>query len=417
MSREAAPRRVLFLGDSLVAGVGDPAGGGWVARVVSACSEQRRPVTAYNLGIRRETSLQAAARWRAEAAPRVPPGVDARIVLSFGANDTTVERGAVRVPAAGSRRALSEILAAARALGLAAFVVGPAPVDDAEQNRRIGALTAIFAEVCAEYATPFAGVLEPLLESSVWMSEVATGDGAHPGAAGYQALAELLLERGLLAWLIEPSESPPFAIDRGGPPVQDEIAAEPRLEADRALVLPGGQLLRLVDEPDAPELHAAVAANRDSLARWLAWAADQTLADTFEFVRRARCQFAEGDGLQAAVVDRGAIVGMVGFPRVSRAHRSAGIGYWLVESARGRGIVTRAVAALVDHAFGVWGLNRVEIRAGVENLRSRAVPQRLGFTEEGVLREAELVGERYVDLAVYGMLAADWPEPVPDIAK
>jgi acyl-CoA thioesterase-1 len=67
MTAESAPRRALFLGDSLVAGIGDSAGGGWVARVVGACHEQGMPVTAYNLGIRRETSLQVAARWRAEA--------------------------------------------------------------------------------------------------------------------------------------------------------------------------------------------------------------------------------------------------------------------------------------------------------------------------------------------------------------
>ncbi len=204
MTGEAAPRRALFFGDSLVAGVGDPAGGGWVARVVSACFVQGLPLTAYNLGIRRETSIQVVARWRAEATPRIPPGADSRIVVSFGANDTTIEGGGVRVPASGSRRALTTILDEASTLGFAPFVVGPAPVDDAEQNRRIRALTESFAEVCDELDAPFIGVVEPLLGSPVWMSEVAGGDGAHPGAKGYQAIAQLLIDRGLLAWLTEP---------------------------------------------------------------------------------------------------------------------------------------------------------------------------------------------------------------------
>ena len=195
------PRCVLFFGDSLVAGVGDPAGGGWVARVVSACFDQGLDVTAYNLGVRGESTVQVASRWRAEAAPRMLPGSDARVVVSFGTNDTTLEHGVVRVPAAGSLEALARMLEEASALGFAPFVVGPAPIDDREQDRRIADLSASFAELCDEHDTPFIAVHEPLLASAVWMSEVSSGDGAHPGAAGYQTLARLLIEKGLAAWL------------------------------------------------------------------------------------------------------------------------------------------------------------------------------------------------------------------------
>lgn len=196
-----APRCVLFFGDSLVAGIGDPAGGGWVARVVSACFDQGLQVTAYNLGVRGQTSVQVANRWRAEAAPRMLPGSDARIVVSFGTNDTTLEGGAIRVPAARSRQALARMLEEASRVGFAPLVVGPAPVDDPEQNRRLADLTASFAEVCDEHDAPFVAVLEPLSASTVWMSEVSAGDGAHPGAAGYQTLAQLLIENGLLTCL------------------------------------------------------------------------------------------------------------------------------------------------------------------------------------------------------------------------
>jgi ribosomal-protein-serine acetyltransferase len=167
-------------------------------------------------------------------------------------------------------------------------------------------------------------------------------------------------------------------------------------------------LLRAVVDADAEQLHATIAANREHLARWLAWARGQTLVDTQVFIARARLQLEAGEGLQAAILERGTIIGMVGFPQVSRANRAARVGYWLAESAQGRGTVMRAVVALVDHAFADWRLHRVEIRAAVENARSRAVAQRLGFREEGVLREAEHVGERYVDLVVYAMLAEEW---------
>jgi ribosomal-protein-serine acetyltransferase len=89
-------------------------------------------------------------------------------------------------------------------------------------------------------------------------------------------------------------------------------------------------------------------------------------------------------------------------------HLLISVGYWIAEQSQGNGTVTRATAALVDHAFGVWKLNRVEIRAGVENKRSRAIPERLGFTQEGVLRQAERVGDRSVDHVMYSIHADEW---------
>jgi ribosomal-protein-serine acetyltransferase len=72
--------------------------------------------------------------------------------------------------------------------------------------------------------------------------------------------------------------------------------------------------------------------------------------------------------------------------------------------------MTRAVRALVDHAIGAWQINRIEIRAGVENLPSRGVAERLGFREEGRLLQVERVGDRWIDSVLYAMLAADWPD-------
>ena len=70
--------------------------------------------------------------------------------------------------------------------------------------------------------------------------------------------------------------------------------------------------------------------------------------------------------------------------------------------------MTVAVRLLVDHALSTWDLNRVEIRAAVENHRSRAIPKRLGFRHEGTLRQAELIRGRYLDSVIYVMLKAAW---------
>jgi acyl-CoA thioesterase I len=169
--------------------------------VVAASSAAGTTLTAYNLGVRGDTSVQVAARWRQETRGRLLPGAETRIVMSFGANDTTIEDGVQRVEAERSCGALRDILGRASAIGLPALVVGPAPVDEAEQNRRIQSLSVAFGELCAARGVPFIGVIESLLGSDVWSEQVASGDGAHPGAAGYEALAELVLVGGWLEWL------------------------------------------------------------------------------------------------------------------------------------------------------------------------------------------------------------------------
>jgi ribosomal-protein-serine acetyltransferase len=166
--------------------------------------------------------------------------------------------------------------------------------------------------------------------------------------------------------------------------------------------------LRLLEESDAPELQRVVEANRGYLARWVPWAAAQTLEEAEAFIRRTREQVLRNDGFQLAIVSDGDIEGVVGFDAVNWGNRSTMIGYWLAESAQRRGTMTAAVRKLIEHAFTVWELNRVEIQAAVGNERSRAIPERLGFQQEGTLRQAERVGDRFLDLVVYSMLAADW---------
>jgi lysophospholipase L1-like esterase len=200
-AEQAKDRRVAFIGDSLVAGVGDPAGMGWVGHVVAVSFGLGLPLTAYNLGVRRETSEQIAARWRFETTPRLPPGADARVVLSFGANDTTVEDGQLRVAPDRSCAALAALLQDAANLAWPVLMVGPAPVDDPGQNERIRSLSAAFADVCEQAGVAFVSVVGPLLASRVWMTQVAAGDGAHPAAEGYEVLSDLVIAAGWVDWL------------------------------------------------------------------------------------------------------------------------------------------------------------------------------------------------------------------------
>jgi ribosomal-protein-serine acetyltransferase len=171
--------------------------------------------------------------------------------------------------------------------------------------------------------------------------------------------------------------------------------------------LAGGATLRVLELGDVEELHAAVAANRGHLARWLPWAADQPPQRTHAFVERSVRGAQAGEDLQGVLLADGTIIGIAGFVGLSREEGTVGIGYWLVEAAQGRGTMTEAVAALIEEAFERWKLNRVEIRIAAANARSRALAERLGFREEGVLREAHNVGGRRLDVVVYALLASD----------
>jgi ribosomal-protein-serine acetyltransferase len=138
------------------------------------------------------------------------------------------------------------------------------------------------------------------------------------------------------------------------------------------------------------------------------WAAEPSIEDTRTYLAGALAQRARNDGFGALVVDGETIIGSMGFHRIDWANRATSLGYWLSADRQGAGIMTAAVRALVCHAFTAWELHRVEIDAAVANVRSRAIPERLGFVEEGVRRDGERFGDRYVDLVVYSMLAPDW---------
>ncbi|MBF6334861.1 G-D-S-L family lipolytic protein [Nocardia abscessus] len=189
MSRDL---RVCFVGDSFVAGVGDPRGLGWAGRLTSAAYARGVPSTAYNLGVRRQTSAEILARFRAECSPRLPEGVDARVVLSFGVNDAMHENGGPRVGPEESLANLSELLAQAVERNWRVLLVAPPPIADAEHNARTAALDERFARVCAAADVPYVRVHQPLRGNPVWCAEVRAGDGAHPGAAGYDEMAALI---------------------------------------------------------------------------------------------------------------------------------------------------------------------------------------------------------------------------------
>lgn len=178
----------------------------------------------------------------------------------------------------------------------------------------------------------------------------------------------------------------------------------------RRIDLDGGLVLRHLTVRDSDRLYAAVMANFDHLRTYLHWVVPGlSRAAIRDFITGSKRSAAEGTGQNRGMFLEGEFSGMIGFVKIDRSSRYAEIGYWIAEGRQGRGIVTRSCRALLDYAFGDLRLNRVEIRCAGENVRSRAVPERLGFQLEGVLRRSQWRHERFYDLAIYWLLADEWP--------
>lgn len=195
--------RIFFFGDSFVQGIGDPECRGWVGRVLA---ETGTGITAFNLGIRRNTSDDVLRRCWTEIEPRLAPDADHRLVVSFGSNDAVEENGVVRVDPDRCLENLATILDGARQRAIAPLIVGPPPVIDAGEPhlRRTTALAERMAALCDTHGVPFIATTKTLAEDPTWRAEVLAGDGAHPGSGGYRRLAEIVLADRWHDWIAQP---------------------------------------------------------------------------------------------------------------------------------------------------------------------------------------------------------------------
>jgi ribosomal-protein-serine acetyltransferase len=167
--------------------------------------------------------------------------------------------------------------------------------------------------------------------------------------------------------------------------------------------------LRSVDPVEAEDFFAMVDRNRCRLHRWLAWTGmDYSLEDTRRFLTERAAELENRQSLTMTIRHGGTLCGAIGLHRIDERHRNTSIGYWIDREFEGKGIVTAACRAIVTEGFSGFGLHRIEIRCATWNHRSSAVPRRLDFVEEGILREAEWVHDKWVDLRVFSMLAQDW---------
>ncbi|WP_275107305.1 GNAT family N-acetyltransferase [Sulfobacillus harzensis] len=167
--------------------------------------------------------------------------------------------------------------------------------------------------------------------------------------------------------------------------------------------------MRLLTMRDVDAVYSLTVGSRSHLRRWLPWVDDvQSPSRTEAFIRGALEQFAANEGFQSGIWWKDAMVGCVGINTIDWSNRAGVVGYWLGDTFQGRGIMTQAVKAVIDIGFQHYGLNKMEVRVATGNTKSSAIPRRLGFHEDGIIRHDEWLYDHFVDSYVFSMLASEW---------
>ena len=167
--------------------------------------------------------------------------------------------------------------------------------------------------------------------------------------------------------------------------------------------------LRILREDDSADLFAVTDANRAFLRRWLPWVdAVTSEEDSRSFLTTVIAQRKEGRGPTFGILRSGVLAGIVGYLPIDRVNGVGEIGYWLAEREQGQGIMTACCRFVVRYGFLTLDLNRIQIAAGTANAASRAIPERLGFKFEGILRGRENLNGTYIDHAMYAQLRSEF---------
>lgn len=173
----------------------------------------------------------------------------------------------------------------------------------------------------------------------------------------------------------------------------------PTLQTDRLTLRPFGE----GDADDLFALHSSATVLRywDS-PPWTEAARAATFLATCRQIEE------EGTGVRLAI-DRGELfVGWITLTRWNPDYRSAGLGYCFAQAAWGKGYATEAGIALLQWAFAMLDLNRVQAETDTRNGASARVLEKLGFVREGTLREDCVVDGVVSDSWVYGLIRSDW---------
>lgn len=177
------------------------------------------------------------------------------------------------------------------------------------------------------------------------------------------------------------------------------------LQADDNLVL------ERLKHTHAVIIYDCISQNRLFLRKWLPFI-DQTrsLSDTESYVRMILSPPEKERNQVFVIWHHREFAGLAGYKVIDTINHKTEIGYWMAEKMQGRGIMTRTVSKMIDYGFRNLGMNRIQIKVATGNVKSSAIPKRLGFSFEGVERAGEFHSQSYLDLEIYSILKREWAE-------
>ena len=170
-------------------------------------------------------------------------------------------------------------------------------------------------------------------------------------------------------------------------------------------------IVRPYRESDAQALNEAIAESRDHLRPWMPFAdTHQTVEESRDWIIHQMSNWLLREDLVVGIWEAATAryLGGSGLHPHNWESRYFEIGYWIRLSASGQGYITEAVQLLTDYAFSVLKATRVEIRCDERNVRSAAIPQRLGFVQEGRLRNLVMAPDGIIrSMIIFALVPGD----------
>jgi ribosomal-protein-serine acetyltransferase len=166
--------------------------------------------------------------------------------------------------------------------------------------------------------------------------------------------------------------------------------------------------IELIEEKHIQPIFEMVDGNRNHLRQWLPFVDKmQTVEFAQNFVKETQQRNQEGNEFAFVIIDNETFVGRIGVYKIDNKNKIGEIGYWIIQDSQGKGIATKCCKQLIEFCFRELRLNRIEIKCGTGNLKSATIPQRLNFTKEGIMRQAELLYDEFIDLNLFSLLNND----------
>jgi ribosomal-protein-serine acetyltransferase len=167
--------------------------------------------------------------------------------------------------------------------------------------------------------------------------------------------------------------------------------------------------LKLLEIRYAQVVFDEIEINRNYLSEFLSWVEKTNNKDDVKsFIEFELRRLSENNGFSCGIFYQNKYIGNISIHDIDWKSRRTSIGYWLSEAFQGKGIITDACRAIIDYSFNELELNKIEIKVRTDNTKSQAIPRRLGFIEEGILRSIEFNNGQYHDCFVFGLLKSEW---------